>query len=318
MREKTETKVFISCGQRPAEMRVVKEVERRLIEKGFATYIGVEQRSLKTLRENIFHELSSSEYFLFIDFKREPVMETAQDGTVRLFHRGSLFSHQELALASFLHLEAVGFQQVGVRREGILDVMQLNCFQFQDAGELPDLVMEAIEALGWDAHWKALLHLERSEPKPGGSNDDPPYIFHIEVRNLHQRKPAINCTAYLHDVRRVGSDEPYPFQKFELKWAGTTVPYVTIMPGESRSFDAFYIDPKEPTRLRWEGFSFADTDKVCPDIRAAGEYILSYVVASFNFPVMQAKFRLELKNTLEEVSPLTLIEARMVQPHEPY
>ncbi|MFH1113890.1 MAG: hypothetical protein V1792_08215 [Pseudomonadota bacterium] len=311
-------KVFISCGQRPAEMPSVREVESRLEKEGYDTYVAIEHRSLKTLQENIFHELSSSEYFLFIDFKREPIVETASDGSLRQFHRGSLFSHQELALTSFLQLEAVGFQQSGVRREGIMDAMQLNCFCFEDMRELPDLVMEAIEALGWHPCWKAQLHLGRSDLERGGSVADPPYIHHIEVRNSHRRKPAINCTAFLHEIKRSGSDEPIPFQKFELKWAGTTVPYVTIMPGESRSFDAFYMCTCRPTRLRWKGFSFTDTDKVCPDVRVAGTYELTYVVSSFNFPVIQAKFKLELKDTLDEVSPLTLTESRIVRPHEPY
>jgi hypothetical protein len=311
-------KVFISCGQRRNEMPVVKEVERCLKKKGYDTYVALEHRSLKALQENIFRALSSSEYFLFLDFKREPVMETAQDGAVRLFHRGSLFCHQELALASFLQLEAVGFQQRCVRREGIMEAMQLNCFLFDDSSDLPKFVMETIEALGWNPNWKAALRLERLSCERGGSKKDPPFIYHIDVRNLHERKPAINCTAFLHEIKRAGSDEPIPFQKFELKWAGTCVPYVTIMAGECRCFDAFFIDPKEPTKLKWKGFSFTDTEKVCPDVHEVGAYELTYVVASFNFPVMQARFKLELKGSLDEVSPLTLIEARMIRPHEPY
>jgi len=299
-------------------MLVVKEIERRLIEKEYSTYVGVKHRSLKALRENIFRELSSSEYFLFIDFKREPTMETAQDGTVRLFHRGSLFSHQELALASFLELEAVGFQQAGVRREGVLEAMQLNCFQFEDVSELPDLVMKQIEAMGWDSHWKAQLTLERSETEPGSSPEDSRRIYHIQVRNAHQRKPAINCSAFLHKIKKLGSDDTIPFQKFELKWAGTKIPFVTIMPSEYRSFDAFYITRDEPTTLKWLDFSYTDTKEVCPDVTDAGEYEIIYVVTSFNFPAMYGRFRLLLKESWDEISTLTLIECGMMRPHEPY
>ena len=299
-------------------MHAVEKVERHLKNKGFATYVAVKHRSVEPIDENIFRALSSSEYFLFIDFRREQVMETTHDGFVRLFHRGSLFSHQELALACFLKLDAVGFQQYGMRKEGMLGFVHLNCFSFQNAGDLPDLVTEKIKELRWNACWKAQLRLDRKDFERGGSWKDKPFLYHIEVWNLHERKPATNCTAFLHEIKRKGSDVPIHFNKFELKWAGTDVPYVTIMPGECRTFDAFYIKAEEPSKLQWEEFSHADTPKVCPDVQGPGTYEFIYEVTSLNFPVVRAEFQLELKETLDEVSPMRLIGSRVVKSYEPY
>jgi hypothetical protein len=250
MADKPKAKIFISCGQKPTEMRAVRKIANCLIKNGYNTYVGVAENSVKALRENIFRELSACEYFLFIDFAREPLLNTGKDATLRLSYRGSLFSHQELAIASFLEIEAIGFQQLGVLREGMLDVIQLNCSTFEDANDLPDMVVKKIDSLGWSPEWKAQLSLGRLPMERGGTLNDQPYIYHIEVNNLHRRKPALNCTAYIQEIRDLGSNKTFPFQKLELKWAGTNVPYVTIMPGESRSFDAFYIKKGEPTSLK--------------------------------------------------------------------
>jgi hypothetical protein len=49
-------------------------------------------------------QLETSDYFLFIDFKRERIR------CPNIF-RGSLFTNQELAIASFLGLESIVFQE---------------------------------------------------------------------------------------------------------------------------------------------------------------------------------------------------------------
>jgi hypothetical protein len=305
-------KVFVSCGQRLGEKPHIDKIKEILSKEGYNAYFAIEQRSIEALTNNVYRELSDSEYFLFIDFKRELV-----EGDTHV-HRGSLFCHQELAIASFLKIETIGFQQKGVKREGILDAIQLNCFEFTNAAELPGLISNAIKSQKWNSRWKKLLSLNRDPLERGGKQDDLPYIYHVDVLNQHCRKAAINCVAYLHRVKRIRTGEHIPVQKFELKWAGTRIPYVTILPNERRSFDAFYITPEEPTKLKWKDFSHADTEKVCAIVEGAGNYELTYLVASFNFPLMEATFELELKETLTELSPFSLISTRIHANHEPY
>jgi hypothetical protein len=94
-------RVFVCCGQRvdSDEVAVAADIASRLVSLGYDPYVAAEQQSLRSLRENIFTSLRDSEYFLFVDFARERLL--AGDGTA-LDCRGSLFSHQELAIASYL------------------------------------------------------------------------------------------------------------------------------------------------------------------------------------------------------------------------
>lgn len=120
-------RVFISCGQNKEtnEAMIAGQIRERLEKLGFEPYIAVEEQTLRGLKENIFHQLSSSEYFLFVDFKRDKFEN--ED-----VYRGSLFSHQELALASYLNIEVLAFREAGVKTEdGIMRFLQANTIQFR-------------------------------------------------------------------------------------------------------------------------------------------------------------------------------------------
>jgi hypothetical protein len=59
--------------------------------------------------------------------------------------------------------------------------------------------------------------------------------------NLHERKTAKNCYAYLERARRVVDNENIPVETIEFKWAGYLLPNVVIGPKQSRRFDAFWV-----------------------------------------------------------------------------
>jgi len=120
------TKIFISCGQKDGsiEKSIAKQIEDKLINLGFDTYLALEQHTLRGLKENIFKHLVDSEYFLFVDFKREKLDNSNN-------FRGSLYANQELAIASFLEKEVIAFQQKGIRHiDGMLSSLQLNPIKF--------------------------------------------------------------------------------------------------------------------------------------------------------------------------------------------
>ena len=73
----------VADKKRDNELEVARQILRKLTDMGFDPYGAMEEQSLKGIRENIFSKLEESEYFIFIDFKREK-METGE-------HRGSLF-----------------------------------------------------------------------------------------------------------------------------------------------------------------------------------------------------------------------------------
>lgn len=98
-------RVFVSCGERDDnERKIVGQIEKLLKKPGFQfePYVAVRDTTVRGLNENIMRALEDSEYFLFVDFKREPDEE--QSCTC------SLYSHQELAIAAYLGTEAIAFR----------------------------------------------------------------------------------------------------------------------------------------------------------------------------------------------------------------
>ena len=67
----SKARVFISCGQRPEELDIAEDIATIVSQMNFEPYIARNQQTLKGVVENIFSKLQESEYFLFIDFKRE-------------------------------------------------------------------------------------------------------------------------------------------------------------------------------------------------------------------------------------------------------
>src|SRR5262245_9119823 len=125
--------VFISCGQNDdtGEVVAAQAIAESLSSLGFNPYIAVQEQSLRGLTDNIFRQLADSEYVVFVDFKRERFENSTK-------HRGSLFSHQELAVAAFLRLDVLAFQEEGVRQlDGMIRFLQTNAFPFGDRASLP-------------------------------------------------------------------------------------------------------------------------------------------------------------------------------------
>lgn len=297
-------RVFISCGQSKEtdEEQIAHRISERLIALGFDPYVAVEEQTLRGLTENIFEQLRKSEYFVFVDFKRELLSGTR-------VHRGSLFSHQELAIASFLDINTiVAFQETGVKTDdGMLRFLQMNAVQFTDRHTLPNVVADTIHQRGWEPNWRNELVLER-EPQefsevsaifPDGSSH-PTRFFHINVHNCHREKLATNCNVYLERaIKRPNTI--IPLKTIEFKWAGVQFPSVGIAARTLRSFDAFHILRAHPTRLRFNVFTDA-SDYYPRFLEETGEYELSYLVTAENFPPARGSFILVLNNVLDKTT----------------
>jgi len=298
-------KVFISCGQQKGsdEVEIAHRIAERLRELGYEPYIGVEEQTLKGVKENIFGQLETSEYFIFIDFKRER-LSTDSDEPV---YRGSLFSHQELSVASFLDIPFIAFQEKGVKSDdGILKFVQANCIPFTDRHTLPNVIADCINQRGWSPHWKRELVLERNEEEYVDATVIQNQTlklaryFHIEVRNLHQRKLASNCYAYLESIEDLSTHRRNTLETVELKWKGYVLPNATILPSSSRYFDAFFVFHDSPSTLHFN--LFTDYTGYIPQVNRPGDFELIYAVASENFRVATAKFILHLGERLEDIT----------------
>lgn len=295
-------RVFISCGQSrdTDEIDIAHRISERLTELGFDPYVAVAEQTLRGLKENIFGQLRGSEYFVFVDFKRETLDQTE-------IHRGSLFSHQELAIASYLEMDVIAFQEKGVKRDdGVIRFLQANAIEFIDKNLLPNVVADIVQQRGWKPDWKNALIVE----KPPAVSDAPQIFpdrtqintrfFHINVRNLHREKLAINCYVYLEKaIRRPNTT--IPLRTIEFKWAGTLLPAIGIAPGTARAFDAFFIHHNHPTQLLFNALT--DSGEYYPQIPPGiGEYEFSYVVMAENFAPARGTFTLDLRAALKDTT----------------
>jgi hypothetical protein len=298
MAQNLRAKVFISCGQRKEsdEVAMAQQIAERLEKKEFEPYIAVQQQSLRGLKENIFQELSLSEYFLFVDFKREKITDS--------IHRGSLFCHQELAIASFLDIPVLGFQEQGVRPDdGILRFLQANCTPFTDRHTLANVIADKIELAGWNPHWKNQLKMERYPDQfsdiwrvPGPRQAR---FFYVTVMNLNPYRHARNCFAFLESVYDLWAEKTTPVQLIEFKWSGYILPNATILPSSQRAFDSFFVFHDNPETPYFSLFS--DSEYFIPRIKGPGDYLLTYMVISDNFSTVRETFRMHLDNKLENI-----------------
>lgn len=295
-------RVFISCGQKKnsEEVQIARAIAGELTRLGYEPYVATEEQTLRGVKENIFHQLETSEYFLFIDFKRERLV--LSDG--ESVHRGSLFSHQEVALASYLDIPLVAFQEKGVKQEdGLMRFLQGNSIPFADRQLLSKLVIDEVQKKGWDPGWKNQLILEREEGLFSDATrlpeNEATRFFHIRARNLHLHKVAANCRIYLERVRDVVNSRDIPLEVVEFKWAGYTLPDAIIRPKSSRRFDAFLIFHRDPTQLRFN--LFTDSTEFIPRIRGPGDFEMTYAVISENFQVARRAFTLHIGSQLNEI-----------------
>jgi hypothetical protein len=267
---------------------------------GFDPYVAVEEQTLRGLTDNIFGQLRKSEYFVFVDFKREQLIGTQ-------LHRGSLSAHQELAIASFLNIEGVvALQEAGVKTDdGMLRFLHGNATFFSDRHTLPNVIADLVSQRRWDANWGGELVLQRdaaqySEVPTIFAVNEPPQMsrhFHITVRNHQRERMATNCNVYLEKLVRL-PDEIIPIRTIEFKWAGVQFPNVAIAAQSERAFDAFWIQRRLPIEVHFN--TFTDSSDFYPRFpRKTGAYELTYLVTSENFASARAIFRLELQPELD-------------------
>lgn len=282
-------------------MKIANAIADGLEQLGFDPYIAVQEQTLRGLKENIFEQLTKSEYYIFVDFKREQLQKT--DPPVC---RGSLFSHQELALASFLDIPLVALQESGVKQDdGILRFLQANALPFSDRNLVPDVIASEVQKRNWDPHWRNELVLERELGQFSDAQRMIPNaqvelgrFFHVTVRNRHRHKTARNCYVYLERVINLDNSVEIPVKAVELKWAGYIMPNAHIPPGHTRRFDSFWRFHGSPTVVRFN--VYADSSEYIPKMPTHDEarYELSYLVVADNFPSSRGSFLLNLRNSL--------------------
>ena len=283
---------------------------------GFDPYIAVTEHTLKGVKENIFRRLNESEYLIFVDFKRDRLADV-RNGVLndRGVHRGSLFSNQELGIATYLDIECLAFQEQGVvELDGILRFIQANCVKFDNRSSLADTVAnkvrEKINKKEWDPAWRYELRLRRRDSKEyvpayiRGDKSNLAHYFHIEVQNLHRAQIAHDCIGYIERITNLETGEETVPDLVELKWRGYTDLRASIPPQKSRYLDAFYIRQVMPKTINLgiNRGAIDSTSFLQPyTLWEAYDCDLDYVVFSDNFPTVRQTFRLKMGNKLDDI-----------------
>ncbi len=285
-------RVFISCGQsnQTDEVEIANQVAQLLESLGYDPYVAVSEQTLRGVKENIFARLSDSEYFLFIDFKREPLKSG--------FHRGSLFSHQELSIAAYLDKPLIAFQEEGIQLEGVLAFVQGNCTKFSSRDKILSLIADKVSKT-WQPNWRNQITITR-EPNqfadarhvhqhfPQGR---PVRYYHLEVKNDHHSKTAFNCSAYLEKTIDLKTGKAVDLNLVEFKWRGVIFPNVVIPYNSSRELDAFFVYHDAPSELHLGSLTDSPAHR---KLLGSGDYELTFVVHSQNFDVTSSTFKLHV------------------------
>jgi hypothetical protein len=304
-------KIFISCGQNSEEERkIATEIKAWLEEpaRGYSAYIAIEAQNLYDINSAIVKELILSDYYIFIDFRRELI------GWKKLFlreFRGSLFSHQELALAYNLGFDKVIFlQEDGVSSEGFLKYIQSNSRPFKKRNQILKLIQEEVRNKKWSPLYSRHLIvggiIKISSPilyrdHTGSRNV---YIYECMVENNRQDRAAMNTLAILKSIEGPNGQAIPPDTSY-LKWAGQIGYSRTIFPLSSANFCLLQIDCNNLLSVYLQ--SAADILPRSPIISGqAGNYKLTYQVFAENFPMLEFQTLLNLTGNINTTT-MTLV-----------
>lgn len=298
-------KVFLSSGQKTkAELEAAKSVKAKLVELGFDVFRAAEVETHRELLDVIFPELRDADYFVFLDSCREelraPSLDDRPNQTTR---RGSLYCHQEFAIAGYLGLDFASFRQVGVEHpSGMSSTMMGNGKWFSTFEELPQLVYDSIKEKVvnglWSTSTRNRLNIKLA---PQAAREEPQgkvwHYYHAVVTNLHHRKRATNCCTYLDKL--VVNQMEWKHRRAELKWRGVLSPAVSIWNSDtpegnsSREFDAFIIEEgNHPNGNQLMFKSLTDAPNFDPaPICGPAEVEATFIVCSDQFPDARETFR---------------------------
>jgi hypothetical protein len=299
-------RIFLSCGQGSSkEMELAETIKERIEDElHFIVYVARMDHSLNSLTQNIFEKIDDSEYFLFIDFRREQITpnRTRVDGGDHPVYRGSLFTNQELSVAAFLRdIDILGFQEEGVKElDGMLRYLQINCDIFSVRDSLPDLIIRKIREASWNPNWRNELKMEyiaegipaRVITNTNPAEYDTHTFYHFKVSNLNARKVALNCSAYIEKIETEGIPQYTP-SLAELKWKNQVQDSLSIPPGESRLLDAYRIPSNREWIMLAINTHLIDYQGLPLEyILREGVHVITYVIYSENFSPTRIKIRI--------------------------
>ena len=284
-------KVFISCGMASSEEQNAALRVRDLLQNKFGfkrPYVAITVQSLDDIM-TITKELRSSDYYLFIDFKRH-----------------STFTHQELALAHHLgfgsQILALRQKGRGARRpQGFLRYVLSHPPSFDTVDDLLAQVENLVRAKGWNPDYSRNLVLNPSLTRscPIRYGDHTGESFHESWRaHIHNNRPdvaAFGTICMLHSILDPAGNSYRCPDRAYLKWAGhgsTTGYERTVLPEDSEVVDVFAVRQDQPGLFL---LSTLDSLPRKPIVTNNGDYELTYRVFSRDFPLLEFTLMVHLR-----------------------
>lgn len=293
-------RVFISCGQRgDREKDIGLAVEKHFSSRGFETYFAEKVHSSDALSENIFSYLKKSEYFVWIDFKRERLDNND--------FRGSLFVNQELAIATFLKLEVIGFVEEGVRREGIANYHIYNPKPFVDGSQIILSLERMTKDWDKDSVNELAINYDPSNISKKSwvkYNNEEAFadFYSLEILNRNKKEHARSCLGYVTRIKNLHNGKELPsLPTVELNWSGLGDWKANIMAGTARGLDAFYTPYNAKKVVFHHRPLFTKNEQYYLPQLDPGHFRIEYTVMSANFESVAAQFDLEYGGTPDSV-----------------
>jgi len=145
------------------------------------------------------------------------------------------------------------------------------------------------------------------EYQRGNKTHEPARYYHVTVKNRHYKKLARDCVVFIKDIKELRDDvtELRAIDLVEIKWRGVKSARVTIPPDKERMFDGFFVF-ENYTRIAYLGYNRAIVDFTVFDVeyslRAPGTYDLNYLIYAENFSPVNAIFRVQLRDTIDDIN----------------
>lgn len=298
-------KVFISCGQaNPKEKEVAKKLEDWLRTEGFSPYVAIRTQSINDVNSGIIGNLKNSDYYIFIDFRREKI------SCFKKIYRGSLFTNQELAIAYYLGFDnAIFFQQTGVKRDGLLNYMISNSTLFNDHTDVFNHVIEAVKARNWSPKYSRhliasnLIWTKNIQYNDHSGNLYTGKVLNLDIKNLRNDLPAFKSQIRLEYIQYNGNTILSP-DKSPIKCSGQPGFEQAIWPDSHCAFSLLLQDSNNPGNIYL--LSSLDISPKQPIITAAGTYLLYFSLLAENFPLLNISIELVHNGYIHEDAYVTI------------
>ncbi len=306
-------RVFISCGQRHTDETLIAEKIRDLLKDKYKldSYLAFKIQNFDDVMQ-ITRALSSCDYYLFIDFRRDSITRRGV-----LAYRGSLFTHQELALARHLGFsEIIALRQKGVLMEGFAKYVLSNPEEFIREDDLLEKLEKLVGKRGWNKDYSRNLVVDQLLPNPPAMYRDhsnakfrEEVIWHCQILNKRNDKAAVNTLAVLKSINYPNNSVLSPDQTY-LKWAFQLDNYSrTILPKSKARFDLLAIDCDKPLDV----YLHSQLDVYVPNSagtvarkpiisNSTGIHKLHYQVFAENFPILDLEIELNLTGNIKTTS----------------